>query len=232
MAEKLIEKDITWLVQGRISEDCEMKWDGNPPCGKWTTPKPDPKRAFHTMLYVTQYYELESDSFLNTKRFIERLRQALLKAHVELVVALTHLDRCPSSLSEGACVRAYQENLDIGFGKIVPLSSKDVPNHVRDASCWDFDDGVPVEQSFISSLLGYSAPPTLPKKLVVHGSIAKERAMTGGVYIEPDAMLNLVERLQASSLRHYEHANSQGASNTWAGLLISTLRTNARSKAW
>ena len=90
------------------------------------------------------------------KRFIQDLRRMLHVKQKELVVAVTHLEKCDKTLSAEACKRVYERELGIGKGNVVVLSATHrVPPYAMKA--WPGLDG----------------------------SIVDEQSATDGVYLEP-----------------------------------------------
>ena len=95
--------------------------------------------------------------------------------HKELVVAVTHLEGCDETLTAEACMREYERLLGVGMGNVVVLSAtRRVPAYATKA--WPGLDG----------------------------SIIDEQSATDGVYLEPDALVQLVSALQTACRKAIE----------------------------
>jgi hypothetical protein len=183
----LKEGAITALVEGRVKQNCEMQWDRGPigwmsrssACPGCCTPwkeKPNPQNALDAVLFVTRFYRTDSDDFMQLKDFIEELRAVLQSLRKELVIAVTHMDGCPKEMSTNGCIRLYERDLGLGAGNILALdATKRMPAYTGKA--WPGLDG----------------------------ALPQERAATDDVYLEPDSMVKLVEKLQSACLKSYEN---------------------------
>jgi len=178
---KVINHDLVWLVDGRVRTTCEMKWLGR--AGRswdggcyqpWNEP-PEQRRALHALLFVTRFFPTDSEDFSLIKHFIQDLRRMLHEKQRELVVAVTHLEGCDKTLTAEACRREYERLLGIGLGNVVVLSATHrVPPYAMKA--WPGLDG----------------------------SIVDEQSATDGVYLEPDALVQLTTTLQTACCKAYE----------------------------
>jgi len=183
MTKEVINYDLTWLVDGRVRTTCEMKWKGyagrswnvDGDCYQpWNEP-PDQRRALHALLFVTRFYPTDSNDFDMIKRFIQDLRRMLHEKQKELVVAVTHLEKCDKTLSAEACKHVYERELGIGKGNVVVLSAtRRVPPYAIKATSG------------------------------LDGNIVDEQSATDGVYLEPDALVQLTTALQTACGKAYE----------------------------
>jgi hypothetical protein len=183
----LKEGAITALVEGRVKQNCEMQWDRGPigwmsrssACPGCCTPwkeKPNPQNALDAVLFVTRFYRTDSDDFMQLKDFIGELRAVLQNLRKELVIAVTHMDGCPKEISTNGCIRLYERDLGLGAGNVLALdATKRMPAYT--GKPWPGLDG----------------------------ALPQERAATDDVYLEPDSMVELVEKLQSACLKSYEN---------------------------
>jgi hypothetical protein len=182
---KVIDHDLVWLVDGRVRTTCEMEWLGHAGdpwigwggggCYRPWLEKPDKRRELHALLFVTRFYPTDSADFAESRHFIRELRRMLHTKHKELIVAVTHLEGCDETLTAEACMREYERLLGVGIGNVVVLSAtRRVPAYATKA--WPGLDG----------------------------SIIDEQSATDGVYLEPDALVQLVSALQTACRKAIE----------------------------
>ena len=144
-------------------------WSSCPECCDPGSEKSNPQNAWHAVLFVMRFYPPDSDEFLNIKDFLRELRDELHGMRKELVVAVTHLQGCPAAMSTNGCARLYERDLGVGAGNVLVLgATKRMPPYTSKE--WPGLDGL----------------------------MAQERAATDDVYLEPDCMVKLVEKLQSA----------------------------------
>ena len=189
-----IKGDLSWLVEGRLSESCQMKWQVGPKpwfsgagvCeSPWNAP-PSKDREFHAVLLITRYFEEGSKEHDDFKFWLKHLQVMLQRSRKDLVIGVTHLEEC-KELTTSACIRSFEQGLGLSRQSVVALGSTSwVPEYAKQHS--------------------------LPG---LHGGIPDEIKGTAGVYIEPDALLHIVDKLQLACSKLYDQDNRR--QDSWEG---------------